>query len=83
MDVNKVDSVKTLALVARELGRDEEWLFDIAAEMEPEDGLIWVFGPDYDGGAMAFTPRARRTVRSLAELQRASSGNKRPGKNLS
>ena len=24
--------------------------------MEPEDGLIWVFGPDYDGGAMAFTP---------------------------
>ena len=24
--------------------------------MEPEDGLIWVFGPDDDGGAMAFTP---------------------------
>jgi len=55
MAVNKVDSVKTLPLVAREHGRDEEWLFDIAAEMEPEDGLIWVFGPDDDGGAMAFT----------------------------
>ena len=69
MDVNKVDSVKTLALVARELGRDEEWLFDIAAEMEPEDGLIWVFGPDYDGGAMAFTPDGIECLINLSAEQ--------------
>lgn len=24
--------------------------------MDPEDGLIWVFGHDDDDGAMAFTP---------------------------
>ena len=56
MSVNNVSSVKTLARVARELGKDEESLFDLASGMDPEDGLIWVFGPDDDGGAMAFTP---------------------------
>ena len=56
MSVNNVSSVKTLARVARELGKDEESLFDLASGMDPEDGLIWVFGPDDDGGVMAFTP---------------------------
>lgn len=32
----------TLAHVAAELGEDEDWLFDIIGEMEPEDGVIWV-----------------------------------------
>ena len=35
MHTNKVSSVKTLNLVAKELGEDEDCLFDIAAEMEP------------------------------------------------
>jgi hypothetical protein len=26
----------------QELGENENWLFDVAVEMEPEDGLIWV-----------------------------------------
>jgi len=28
------------------LGEDEDWLFDVANEMDPEDGQIWVYGPD-------------------------------------
>ncbi|QRG06673.1 hypothetical protein EZH22_27835 [Xanthobacter dioxanivorans] len=44
MQVNKVHSVRTLALVARDLGEDADWLADIAIDMEPEDGLIWVHG---------------------------------------
>ena len=37
-----------------ELGEDEGWLFDVAAEMEPEDGVIWVYGVG-DDGVLAFT----------------------------
>ena len=52
--VNKVSHVKTINLVAKDLGESEDWLFDIAAEMEIEDGLIWVYGVG-DDGVMAFT----------------------------
>ena len=44
--LNKIYAIKTIALVAQELGEDEEWLNEIIDEMEPEDGLIWVYGPD-------------------------------------
>ena len=49
MHINKVHHVKTITRVARELGENEDWLFDVAIEMEPEDGVIWVYGV----GAMA------------------------------
>ncbi len=54
MHVNKVSHVKTIDLVAKELGENEDWLFDVAAEMETEDGRIWAYGVG-DGGVMAFT----------------------------
>jgi hypothetical protein len=54
MHVNKVSHVTTISQVAKELGENEDWLFDVAAEMEPEDGLIWVHGIT-DDGVMAFT----------------------------
>jgi hypothetical protein len=40
--LNKIHSVRTIALVAQELGENEDWLAELAIEMEPEDGLIWV-----------------------------------------
>lgn len=43
---NKVHHVFTIARVAVDLGEDEDWLFDIAGDMEPEDGVIWIYGPD-------------------------------------
>ena len=64
MPTNKVSSVKTLNLVAKELGEDEDWLFDIAAQMEPEDGVIWVYGVG-DDGILAFTDFG---VESLVDL---------------
>ena len=54
MHVNKVSHVKTINLVAKDLGESEDWLFDVAAEMEIEDGVIWVYGVGEDG-VMAFT----------------------------
>jgi hypothetical protein len=52
--VNKVHHVHTVTRVAEMLGGDEDWLCDVATEMDQEDGLIWVYGPG-DTSVMAFT----------------------------
>jgi len=52
--VNKIHHVHTIARVAEMLGEDEDWLWDVASEMDQEDGLIWVYGPG-DESVMAFT----------------------------
>lgn len=70
MHINKIHSVQTIALVAQELGEDEDWLADIAAEMEPEDGLIWVYGPNHEDGVMAFSPLYRRNSPLLSAEHR-------------
>lgn len=67
MHVNKVSHVKTISHIARELGENEDWLFDVAAEMEPEDGLIWVYGIG-DDGVMAFTDFGIETLVELIKL---------------
>jgi hypothetical protein len=54
MHVNKVHHVTTINRVAEDLGEDEDWLRDVANEMDVEDGVIWVYGIGEDA-AMAFT----------------------------
>ncbi len=54
MHVNKVHHVTTINRVAKDLGENEDWLFDVANEMDVEDGVIWVYGVG-DNGAMSFT----------------------------
>ncbi|MCK1735683.1 hypothetical protein IVA79_17295 [Bradyrhizobium sp. 138] len=44
MHVNKVHAVFTIARVAKDLGEDEDWLWDVANGMDTEDGVIWVYG---------------------------------------
>jgi hypothetical protein len=73
MHLNNVHHVTTIARVAADLGEDEGRLWDVASEMEIEDGLIWVYGIGEDGFP-AFTdfgienkseaPRFRDTPRS-------------------
>ena len=65
MQRNKVHSVRTIGLVASELGETEEWLHEIAEEMDTEDGLIWVYSPENPDGIIAFSDDG---VRSLLEL---------------
>jgi hypothetical protein len=67
MHVNKVHHVRTIGHVAKELGENEDWLFDVATEMEPEDGLIWVYGIG-DDGVMAFTDFAIETLTELIKI---------------
>jgi len=73
MHVNKVHHVTTIARVAKDLGEDEDWLWDVANEMDPEDGLIWVNGVG-DDGVMAFTDFG---IENLIELVRFYKQNPR------
>ncbi len=64
MHTNKVSHVRTIDRVAKDLGEDVDFLFDIAMEMETEDGVIWVLSLD-DESVIAFTDFG---VDSLVEL---------------
>ena len=72
MQINKVHSVRTLALVAKDLGGEVDWLADIAVDLEPEDGLIWVYDPEHPDGTMAFTEFGIESLRNLIEIHRSS-----------
>ena len=71
MQLNKVHSVKTIDRVAAELGETVDRLFDLAIDMEPEDGVIWVYGPG-DASAIAFSPFGIENLREIIELNRES-----------
>jgi hypothetical protein len=66
MHVNKIHHVKTITRIAGDLGEDEDWLRDVASEMEVEDGVIWVDGVT-EGGVQAFTDFG---IENLIELVR-------------
>src|ERR1700737_2239434 len=70
MHINKVHHVTTINRVAEELGEDEDWLRDVASEMEIEDGVIWVYGVGEDG--VAFTDFG---IESLIELVKMHKDN--------
>ena len=44
----------TISRAAELLGEDEELLWDLADQMEPEDGLLWIYGT-HDQQTIAFT----------------------------
>lgn len=52
--VNKVHHVTTITRVAEQLGENEDWLRDVASQMEIEDAVIWVYGFGEDG-VLAFS----------------------------
>jgi hypothetical protein len=68
--VNKVHHVHTIARVAEMLGEDEDWLWDVATEMDAEDGLVWVYGPG-DDSVMAFTDFGIDTLTDLIKIYKA------------
>ena len=57
MQLNKVHSVTVISAVAEQLGVEEDLLHEISLGMEPEEGVIWVYGlsNDSNDGVMAFT----------------------------
>jgi hypothetical protein len=73
MHLNKISAIWTLAHVAAELGEDEDWLFDIIDEMEPEDGIIRVYGPPLgEDGTIAFSAFGVENLRNLIDIHKAN-----------
>jgi len=73
MHVNKVHHVTTITRVAETLGEDEDWLHDVANEMDVEDGVIWVYGLGEDG-VMAFTDFGIETLTELIRMRKENPG---------
>ena len=71
MHVNKVHSVFTISRVAKDLGEDQDWLWDVANGMDTEDSVIWVYGIS-DDSVMAFTDFG---IENLMELIRIHKEN--------
>jgi len=69
MHVNKVSHVTTIDRVAADLGESQDWLFDVACEMDTEDGMIWIRGLREDA-VMAFTDFGIETLTELIKIHR-------------
>lgn len=69
VQTNKVHHVFTIDRVARDLGENAGRLAEIADEMEPEDGLIWVYDLS-DDGVIAFTDFGIENLRELIVIHR-------------
>jgi hypothetical protein len=52
----------TISRAAEILGEDEELLWELADHLEPEDGCLWIHGPN-DQQTMAFTERGMDSLR--------------------
>ena len=68
-----ITHVFTLARVAEMLGEDEDLLYEISIEMEPEDGVIHVYGTD-DDAITAFTDFGVENLRELLQIHRQNAG---------
>jgi hypothetical protein len=56
--------VITLRRAAELLGEDEELLWDMATDMEPEHGCLWIHDTD-DQQTVAFTPDGMEYLREI------------------
>lgn len=66
-----ITHVFNIARVAEILGEDEDLLHDISIEMEPEDGVIHVYGIGEDY-TPAFTDFGIENLRELLQIHRAN-----------
>ena len=60
-----IGSVRTIALVARDLGVKEKLLYDLALGFDPEDGCLWVY--DTNREIQAFTDYGVENLITLLE----------------
>ena len=67
MQRNKVHHVYTLERVAKNLRVREDLIHQLTLGLEPEDGVIWVYGVNDDGGIKAFTDEGIEEVELLLE----------------
>ena len=63
-------AVFTIARVAAMLGEDEDWLSDVALEMDPEAGRLTIYGLN-DEGTTGFTSDGIENLKELIEIYKA------------
>ena len=51
---NYPSCVFTIARATEMLGEDEQWLHELADQLEPEDGCLWIYDTD-DRATLGFT----------------------------
>lgn len=56
--------VFTISRAAEILGEDEELLWDLVDNLEPEDGCLWIYDTD-DQQTIAFTDRGLECLQEL------------------
>ncbi|MFT4159796.1 hypothetical protein [Shinella sp.] len=76
MQRNKVHHVHTVDRVARDLGVSEELIQELTLGLEPEDGVIWVYGANDDDRILAFTDEGIEEVELLLEEYHRVSSSK-------
>jgi hypothetical protein len=69
MQLNKIHAIKTVDRVAAELGETVDRLHDLAIGMEPEDGIIWVYGTA-EVEVLAFTPFGVENLLEMIAMER-------------
>jgi hypothetical protein len=67
MQRNKVHHIHTVGRVAKDLSIDEDLIHELTIGLEPEDGVIWVYGVDDGDGTLAFTDEGVEEVQLLLE----------------
>jgi hypothetical protein len=63
-------AVFTMARVAAMLGEDEDWLSDVALEMDPEAGCLTIYGVN-DESMTGFTDFGIENLKELIEIHKA------------
>jgi hypothetical protein len=69
--VAAISAVFTIGYVAKQLGEDEDWLRELAIDMFPEDGCLWVYGVGEDG-VPAFTRDGIECLQQIIADERAA-----------
>jgi hypothetical protein len=57
--------VYTIACAAKLLGENEKWLEELADQLEPEDGRLWIYEAN-DRGTLGFTERGIECLKELS-----------------
>ena len=66
-----ISHVFTLKYVAERLGEDEQWLWDLQINMDPEDGCLWVHDVGEEG-VPGFTAFGIECLQEIIAIERAA-----------
>ena len=73
-----ISHVFTIGYVAQMLEQDEDLLWDLSDELEPEDGALWVYDIN-DGETRAFTSAGIEMLREMIKDQSDTTDSKLSG----